>query len=140
MKLITYLTFAGNCEEALNFYKEALGAEVLMVSRMGDSQMEVPEILKDKIMHARLRIEENELYMSDTFDPSSINKGNNVSLSIQIDDATALEKSFIRLSAGGNVTMPLQKTFWAASFGMFVDKFGIQWMFNCELKKEPALN
>ena len=54
MKLITYLTFAGNCEEALNFYKEALGAEVLMVSRMGDGQMEVPENLKDKIMHARL--------------------------------------------------------------------------------------
>ena len=111
MKLITYLTFAGNCEEALNFYKETLGAEVLMVSRMGDSQMEVSEILKDKIMHARLRIGENELYMSDTFDPSSINKGNNVSLSIQIDDATQLEKSFIRLSSGGNVTMPLQKHF-----------------------------
>ena len=107
---------------------------------MGDGQMEVPKNLKDKIMHARLRIGENELYMSDTFDPSSINKGNNVSLSIQIDDATQLEKSFIRLSSGGNVTMPLQKTFWATSFGMFVDKFGIQWMFNCELKQEPALN
>ena len=117
MKLITYLTFAGNCEEALNFYKEALGAEVLMVSRMGDGQMEVPENLKDKIMHARLRIGENELYMSDTFDPSSINKGNNVSLSIQIDDATQLEKSFIRLSSGGNVTMPLQKTFGRLALG-----------------------
>jgi PhnB protein len=140
MKLITYLTFAGNCEEALNFYKEALGADVLMVSRMGDSQMEVPENLKDKIMHARLRVGENELYMSDTFDPSSINKGNNVSLSIQIDDAAELNKSFDKLSAGGNVTMPLQKTFWATSFGMFVDKFGIHWMFNCELKQEPALN
>lgn len=140
MKLITYLSFAGNCEEALNFYKEALGAEILMVSRMGDGQMEVPKNLKDKIMHARLRIGENELYMSDTFDPSSISKGNNVSLSIQIDDAAQLEKSFIRLSSGGNVTMPLQKTFWADSFGMFVDKFGIQWMFNCDLKQEPALN
>ena len=84
MKLITYLTFAGNCEEALNFYKEALGAEVLMVSRMGDGQMEVPENLKEKIMHARLRIGENELYMSDTFDPSSINKGNNVSLPFKL--------------------------------------------------------
>ena len=98
-------------------------------------------------MHARLRIGENELYMSDTFDPSSINKGNNVSLSIQIDDAADLKKSFDKLSAGGNVTMPLQKTFWATSFGMFVDKFGIHWMFNCELsertpseKQEPALN
>lgn len=140
MKLITYLTFAGNCEEAINFYKEAIGAEILLVNRMGESPMEVPENLKGKIMHARLRIGENELYMSDTFDPSSVSQGNNVSLSIQIDDTAQLEKLFTRLSAGGTVTMSLQDTFWGARFGMFVDKFGIQWMMNCELKKEPALN
>ena len=140
MKLITYLTFAGNCEEAMNFYKEALGAEIILFSRMGDSPMEIPENLKGKIMHARLRIGENELYMSDTFDPSSLNQGNNVSLSIQTDDTTQLEKLFNSLSAGGNVTMPLADAFWGARFGMFVDKFGIHWMFNCELKKEPALN
>ena len=140
MKLITYLTFAGNCEEAINFYKEAIGAEILLVTRMGESPMEVPENLKGKIMHARLRIGENELYMSDTFEPSSVSQGNNVSLSIQIDDTAQLEKLFTRLSAGGTVTMSLQDTFWGARFGMFVDKFGIQWMMNCELKKEPALN
>ena len=140
MKLITYLTFAGNCEEALNFYKEALGAEIILVNRMGDSPMEVAENLKDKIMHARMQIGDNELYMSDTFDPSSLNKGNNVSLSIQTDDTTQLEKLFTRLSAGGNVTMPLADAFWGARFGMFVDKFGINWMFNCELKKEPVFN
>lgn len=78
--------------------------------------------------------------MSDTFDPSSINKGNNVSLSIQIDNEDELKRSFDKLSAGGNVSMPLQKSFWATSFGMFVDKFGIPWMFNCEMKEEPAIN
>jgi len=140
MKLITYLTFAGNCEEAMNFYKEALGAEILLFSRMGDSPMEISENLKDKIMHARMKIGENELYMSDTFDPSSLNQGNNVSLSIQTDDTTQLENLFNSLSAGGKVTMPLADAFWGARFGMFVDKFGIHWMFNCELKKEPALN
>lgn len=140
MKLITYLTFAGNCEEAMNFYKEALGAEILLFSRMGDSPMEIPENLKGKIMHARMQIGENELYMSDTFDPSSLNQGNNVSLSIQVDDTAQLEKLFNSLSVGGNVTMPLADAFWGARFGMFVDKFGIHWMFNCELKKEPALN
>jgi PhnB protein len=140
MKLITYLTFAGNCEEAMNFYKEALGAEILLFSRMGDSPMEIPENLKGKIMHARMQIGENELYMSDTFDPSSLNPGNNVSLSIQTDDTTQLEKLFNSLSEGGKVTMPLADAFWGARFGMFVDKFGIHWMFNCELKKEPALN
>lgn len=140
MKLITYLTFAGNCEEAMNFYKEALGAEILLFSRMGDSPMEIAENLKGKIMHARMQIGENELYMSDTFDPSSISQGNNVSLSIQTDDTIQLEKLFNSLSAGGKVTMPLADAFWGARFGMFVDKFGINWMFNCELKKEPVLN
>jgi len=140
MKLITYLTFAGNCEEAMNFYKDALGAEIILFSRMGDSPMEIPENLKGKIMHARMQIGENELYMSDTFDPSSLNPGNNVSLSIQVDDTVQLEKLFNSLSEGGKVTMPLADAFWGARFGMFVDKFGIHWMFNCELKKEPALN
>ena len=140
MKLITYVTFGGQCEEAINFYKEALGAEVLLVSRMGDSKMEVAEVLKNKIMHARLRIGENELYMSDTFEPSSVKQGNNISLSIQIDDTVQLEKLFNSLSAGGTVKMPLEDTFWGARFGMFIDKFGIHWMMNCDLKKEPALN
>ena len=77
MQLITYVNFAGNCEEALNFYKEALDAEILQISHMGDGQMEVPEHVKGKVMHARLKIGENVLYMSDTFDPSSVVQGNN---------------------------------------------------------------
>ena len=140
MQLITYLTFAGNCEEALNFYKEALGAEVIQLSHMGDSKMEVPEILKDKVMHARLQIGDSVLYMSDTFEPSSVKPGNNVSLSLEIEDVAKLEKLFGRLSAGGTVKMPLEDTFWGARFGMFIDKFGIHWMMNCQLKKEPTLN
>ena len=140
MQLITYVSFAGNCEEALNFYKEVLDGEILQISYMGDGQMEVPEILKDKVMHARLRIGENVLYMSDTFDPSAIKQGNNISLSLQIEDTAKLEKLFKKLSEGGTVKMPLEDTFWGARFGMFVDKFGIHWMMNCQLKKEPVLN
>jgi len=140
MQLITYVSFGGNCEEAINFYKEAIGAELIQSSKMGDSPMEVPPTLKDKIMHARLQIGENVLYMSDTFDPSALVQGNNVSLSIQIDDTAKLEKLFNDLSAGGTVKMPLEDTFWGARFGMFTDKFGIHWMLNCELKKEPSLN
>jgi PhnB protein len=140
MKLITYLTFAGNCEEALNFYKGALGAEVLHVSYMGDGQMEVPESVRGKVMHARMKIGENELYMSDNFDPSVVKQGNNVSLSLQTDTLSQTENLFEKLSADGKVIMPLQDTFWGARFGMFTDKFGIQWMFNFELKKEATLN
>ena len=140
MKLITYLTFAGNCEEALNFYKETLGGEVLQLSRMGEGQMEVPESVKGKVMHARLKIGENILYMSDNFDPSSVKQGNNVSLSLDMDNLAQTESLFNKLSAGGTITQPLQDTFWGARFGMFTDKFGIHWMMNCELKKEPSLN
>jgi len=140
MKLITYLTFAGNCEEALNFYKETLSGEILQLSHMGEGQMEVPESVNGKVMHARLKFGDNELYMSDNFDPSSIKQGNNVSLSLQSDNLAQTETLFNKLSANGNVIMPLQDTFWGARFGMFTDKFGIQWMINCELKKEAALN
>jgi len=140
MQLITYLTFGGNCEEVINFYKDAIGAEVLMINRMGEGPMEVPEHVKGKIMHARLQIAENVLYMSDTFDPSAIVQGNNISLSIQPDSIAQTEDLFNKLSAGGTVKMPLQDTFWGARFGMFIDKFGIHWMLNCELKKEAALN
>ena len=140
MQLITYVSFAGNCEEALNFYKEALGGEILQISKMGEGPMEVPEHVKGKIMHARLQIGENVLYMSDTFDPSSIIQGNNVSLSLQPESLDQTENLFNKLSAGGTVKMPLQDTFWGARFGMFIDKFGIHWMLNCELKKEAALN
>lgn len=140
MQLITYVSFAGNCEEAINFYKETLSAEVIQLSHMGDGQMKVPEILKDKVMHARLQIGESVLYMSDTFDPSTVKQGNNVSLSLEIEDTTKLEKLFSSLSAGGTVKMPLEDTFWGARFGMLTDKFGIHWMMNCQLKKETALN
>ena len=140
MQLITYVTFAGNCEEAINFYKETLGAEVLLINRMGEGPMEVPEHVKGKIMHARLKIGENVLYMSDTFDPSAIVQGNNISLSLQPESLDQTENLFNKLSAGGTVKMPLQDTFWGARFGMFIDKFGIHWMLNCELKKEAALN
>ena len=135
MKLITYLTFPGQCEEALNFYKNTLGGNILQMSRMGDSPMEVADNLKNKIMHARLQLGENVLYMSDTFDPSSVKQGNNVSLSLDIPEPAKLGELFNKLSAGGTVTMPLQDAFWGARFGMFIDKFGIHWMMNCELKK-----
>jgi PhnB protein len=140
MQLITYVTFAGNCEEALNFYKDVLNAEVLQISYMGDGQYEVPEHAKGKVMHARLKIGENVLYMSDTFDPASVKQGNNVSLSLEIEDTAKLDTLFTKLSAGGSVKMPLEDTFWGARFGMFIDKFGIHWMMNCQLKKEPSLN
>jgi PhnB protein len=119
---------------------ESLGGEILQISHMGEGPMEVPENVKGKVMHARLKIGETLLYMSDHFEPASVNQGNNVSLSLEIENLSELEGLFNTLSAGGKIKMPLQDTFWGARFGMFTDKFGIYWMMNCELKKEPSLN
>jgi PhnB protein len=135
MKLIAYLTFAGECEAALNFYKDVLNGEIIQMSRMGENKMQVAEDLKNKIMHARLKMGDNLLYMSDTFSPESVVQGNNVSLSIELEDLKNTEDIFNKLSSGGKVKMPLEDTFWGARFGMLVDRFGIHWMLNCEIKK-----
>src|SRR5690349_14647327 len=122
MKLVAYLNFPGTCEKALNFYKETLGGQITHMSKMGETQgMEIPDHLKNNVMHASLKFGDNELFMSDTFDASSVKQGNNVTLSLHIDDVNEEEKLFTKLSEGGTVTMPLQDTFWGARFGMLVD-------------------
>lgn len=135
MYLITYISFPGEAEAAINFYKEVLDAEIVMLSRMGDGPMEIPPHLKDKIMHARIKIGESILYISDTFDNNHIVKGTNASLSVHVDSPEKVDELFTRLSDGGQATMPPSDVFWGARFGMLTDKFGIHWMVNCELKK-----
>lgn len=135
-----YLTFDGNCEQAFDFYKSVFGGEFTYMGRFKDMppspEFAVPESDKEKIMHVSLPIGgDSNLFGSDisaSFGSNHI-PGTNVSLSINaktVDEATRL---FMGLSAGGNVTMPLNKTFWGAFFGMFTDKFGIHWQVNCEL-------
>jgi PhnB protein len=135
MKLVTYLHFSGKCEQALQFYRDCLGGTILQVSRMGDSPMKVPETHKNQIMHARLQIGSDLLYMSDTLDGNTTTTGNNIRLSLDLEDVQTINRLFPALSSGGKILMPLQDTFWGARFGMFEDQFGIQWMMNCELKK-----
>jgi PhnB protein len=135
MKIITYLHFPGQAEEALNFYKEVIGGEVIMLSRMGEGPMDTPEHLKNKIMHARMQIGDTLLYLSDTFEESKINKGNNVALSLEVDEPAKVDSLFEKLSLGGQATMPPNDAFWGSRFSMLTDKFGVNWMVNCELKK-----
>jgi PhnB protein len=91
---------------------------------------------KDRIMHARLAMGSAVLMASDTMPEMPFTQGNNFSVSIQCDDAGQIDRIFTALSAGGTVTMPLQKTFWAPRFGMLKDKFGIGWMLNLEAPKQ----
>jgi len=127
-----YIGFNGNCEEAFNFYKDAMNAEVKGMLRYGDSPMagHAPD---DKIMHAVLQVGDTFIMAADSMSPDHpVVVGNNVSLAVSHEDAGEVENMFARMSEGGQVTMPLQETFWAQRFGMLIDKFGINWMFNCE--------
>ena len=133
-----YLTFNGNCEEAFLFYKSVFGGEFPYIGRFGemppaeDCPPMSPEAA-NLIMHVSLPIgKETFLYGSDAseaFGAAAV-IGNNFSISINADSRGEADRLFHGLSAGGKVTMPMENTFWGAYFGMFADKFGINWMVN----------
>lgn len=136
-----YLNFNGNTEEAFNFYKSVFGGEFLMLQRFRDTGEvnKLPEADKDKIMHIALPIGTGTILMAtDTLESmgQKLATGNNHYLSIDADSEKEATKLFKGLSAGGKVEMELQKTFWGAFFGMFTDKFGIQWMINYDYNKQ----
>ncbi|MEJ8590167.1 VOC family protein [Riemerella anatipestifer] len=134
-----YLNFNGNCEEAFNFYKSVFGGEFTYVGKFGDMPPQegmppMSEVDKNKIMHIGLPIGNTVLMGSDTGGEwaPSFQQGNNFSINITPESKEVADKLFNGLSAGGKVTMPMADTFWGAYFGMFTDKFGINWMINFE--------
>jgi len=125
-----YISFSGNCQEAINFYIEALGAELVFMQKVGDSPMKDMGPA-DAVMHCRLQIGDTQIMASDNMG-RPMTMGNNITLAIGLDDLDKAKEMFDRLAEGGSVTMPIQSTYWAAGFGMLMDKFGINWMFNVE--------
>ena len=124
--------FNGDCEAAMNFYQEALGAEQVSMQRYGDSPMPSEDaVWNKKIMHCGIRKDGFLIMASDSRDKNGgIVTGNNVQVSINLHSEEEINKVFAAMSAGANITMPLQDTFWGARFGMCTDKFGVSWMFN----------
>jgi PhnB protein len=136
MKLNPYINFAGNAEEAVNFYKNALGGEVVMLNRFGESPMPSDDDWKQKIMHARIVFGgDNIIMISDTRKGELISTNGNIQLSIGMDDEAKTHEVFDKLAEGGKITLPLAKQFWGDVFGMLQDKFGVNWMLNCTEKK-----
>lgn len=135
-----YLTFNGNCEEAFNFYKSVFGGDFPYAGKFKDMPSEFPiaDSEKDKIMHISLPIGDTVLMGSDWAEgcgPAPV-FGNNFAVSINTESEEEATRIFNALSNGGRVTMPLEKTFWGALFGMFTDKFGINWMVNYDYNKK----
>ena len=133
MRVESYLFFKGQCEEAMNFYKDTVGLEVLFMMRFSESpdQSMTQPGMEDKIMHASVKIGDTPLMMSDG-DCNGEMEFKGSSLSIGLDNEDEAKRIFDAMSAGGTVTMPLMKTFWSPCFGMFKDKFGIDWMINVD--------
>lgn len=132
MHIESYLFFNGRCEEAIEFYKRALGAEVLMLMRNKESPEPpppgtMPPGSEDKVMHATLRIGTSNLMLSDGYCDG---KPAFTGFSLSLDAATEAEaeRLFTALCEGGTVQMPLAKTFWSPKFGMATDRFGVGWM------------
>jgi PhnB protein len=133
-EIVTYLTFDGNCREAMTFYQDCLGAD-LQLMPFSDMPGSHPPETKDRIMHARLTKAPAMLMASDTMPGMPLTKGNNFSVSIQCESTEEIDRLFNALAEGGRITMPLGDQFWGARFGMLTDRFDIQWMLNFEYPK-----
>ena len=141
-KVNPYLMFEGNCKEAFEFYKMAFEKEFAEISFFGDmppqeGMQPLTDSQKEMVMHVNLQIsEETVLYGSDIFPVTKNFKvGDHFSVSINADSREETNQLFSKLSEGGTVTMDLEDTFWGAYFGMWKDKFGIDWMINFD---DPA--
>ena len=133
MQIQPYLFFDGRCEEAIEFYRRALGAEVSMLMRFKESPepASIPAGSGDKVMHASFRIGETTVLASDGH---CLGRPDfqGFSLSLTVPDDAQAEKLYTALADGGKVQMPLAKTFFSSRFGMVADRFGVSWMVTTE--------
>jgi PhnB protein len=143
-RVSTYLNFPRHTEEAFKFYKSVFGTDFAgPIMRMGDIPPQegmpaLPEADKNLVMHVELPILAGHSLMG-TDAPESmgftVNFGNNVHINLEPDSRKETKRLYEALSAGGKVTMELQDMFWGAYYGSCIDKYGVQWMFNCNAKE-----
>lgn len=128
-----YLTFDGNCREAMTFYAQSLRAD-LQISRFGDAPIDAPADAQDRTIHARLTRNGAILLMaSDTMPGMPIQQGTNFSVAVTCDSAEEVSQLYAAFADGGAPIMAPQQMFWGAFFGMTRDRFGISWMFSFDL-------
>jgi PhnB protein len=133
MQLTVYLSFKGQCEAAFKFYERCLGGQLGAIFHYAGSPAanQVPADWQDKVMHGSLTLGDQVLMGADVV-PDRYEEPRGFSLSLQITGTAEAERIFHQFAQGGRIVLPLEKTFWAARFGMVVDRFGIPWLINCE--------
>ena len=126
-----YLSFPGNCKEAVDLYLEIFDGELLFIQHLGDSPRRGtgPDHL---VTHCTLRMGQTRIMASDNFSADDVMHGNGVSMSVDLDDEADGERIFDRLATGGEIKVPMQATYWAKAFGVVRDRYGVNWIINCE--------
>jgi PhnB protein len=133
--ITTYIHFAGNCRQAMQFYQKCLGGELTLMTYLDASGK--PNAAPDAtIMHSQITRNGSPMVMaSDTTPEGPVKAGNNFSVSVDCESVEEIERLFTAVGANGKVRLPLSDMPWGARFGMLTDSFGIQWIFNCALGK-----
>jgi PhnB protein len=136
-KVNPYLLFNGTAAKAIELYQSALGAKTEAMMRYGDGRGcdKLPAEQRDYVMHAMLRIGNDVLMFSDCPPDRAATPGTHVQIALDYTDLAAMERAFAAMSEGGKVETPIQDMFWGAKWGSLTDRYGIHWMFNCEMKK-----
>ena len=133
MQLNPYLLFNGQCEEAFKLYEKCLGGKIADMMTYEGTPManQIPAEWRKKIIHARL-VAGDKILMGSDAPPGRYQQPQGFSVTVTVNTVEEADRIFNALSENGNVTMPIQKTFWSPRFGMFADRFGIPWMIMCE--------
>ncbi|MBV4467030.1 PhnB protein [Pseudomonas sp. F-14 TE3623] len=134
MKINPYLIFNGDCKAAFTFYAKSLPGQIEVMMTFGETPARdhVPTDCHNLIIHTRLLVADQAIMGSDTTPDRPTTKMSGCSVSLNVDSVAEAERVFAALAEGGSIQMPLEATFWAARFGMLVDRFGVAWMVNCE--------
>ena len=133
MKIQAYLAFDGNCQEALNFYADLFDAEIKNRQTYADKKIDVPSSYRDRLQHAELKGKGIHFMAYDAAPDTPLTEGTKIHLSIDLNDRKEAESLYEQLSSGGRIHHDLWEREWNALFGRFTDRFGINWMINCDL-------
>jgi PhnB protein len=125
-----YLILTGEANRAITFYERALGAKTEVLQRFGDVDKSCPEAMRERVMHAALRVGSALLMLSDGGPGAAPAKGGTVNVALDFDDPDEMRRSFDALASAGSIFQPIMDAPWGALFGALEDQFGVQWMFN----------
>ncbi|MBT2691622.1 VOC family protein [Bacillus sp. ISL-55] len=137
--IVPYLVTNGNGQEAVQFYQDALGAEIISLQTFGEMppnpEYPLPEEAKDRVMNAQMKIGNASIMLSDTFPGQPYQLGSQVTIALLVNDEAEAKEIFEKIQVDGKVTMPIQETFWSPAYGQVTDKFGVEWQVSTESEK-----